>query len=395
MKLKKHKFKIYLFPRVKIKFSQKYKIYLLNEIIGSNLNYLSFSTQNDFAVIEIYSNKIKDFKDAFERLGINYQIESEYGLFSVFKRNKHRIGLLVGAILLIIVSFFSSKFVWKININGNSTLSREEVLDAVNRSGLDLGTYIPSIDYDRLHNKILLCNDKISWISVNIKGNIANIEIKETEGVKDEKAFYTNVVSKCDAQIISIEAINGEKKIQAGDIVKAGELLISGVIDSQASGVRYENAKGSVLAYVNKKIYIEIPRTEYENVAVKKVHTDRSIKIFSNIIKISLKHSNCGDFCGKIEKKDDIVLFGKHHLPVSVIKTEHFLIEQKEIIHTSQEMVDLAFAKLNEKINIDLTDAQLISKSVNTYYQNEKLILECDLYCIEDIAKEVQIFVEN
>ena len=58
-------------------------------------------------------------------------------------------------------------------------------------------------------------------------------------------------------------------------------------------------------------------------------------------------------------------------------------------------MVDLAFAELNEKMSKELENAQIVSKSVKTYYQNDTFILECDLYCVEDIAKEVEFFVEK
>ena len=396
MKSKKRKKKLYFLPRVKIKFNIKFKIHVLNAILKSGFNYISIINDDYFIEIEIYSHKYKFFSGLFESLGIDYEVGTEYGILSVFKKNKKRVGMLLGIVFLILIANLSSRFVWKINVNGNSKLTNEEILKIADEAGLRLGTYIPAIDYDRLHNQILLSSDKISWISVNITGNVANIELKETEEIKNTgEVLYTNIVSKFDGQIISIEAINGEKKIKPGDIVKKGELLISGIIDSHASGVRYENAKGSVYAYVNKKITVEIPRKNYENIAVKKLHTDRSIKIFSNIIKISLNHSNCGEFCGKIEKKEAFILFGMHELPITIHKTEHFLVETQEKIYENQEMVDLAFAELNEKMSKELENAQIVSKSVKTYYQNDTFILECDLYCVEDIAKEVEYFVEK
>ena len=394
MKSKKHNKKICFLPRIKIKINKKCKSQALNAIIQNNLNYLSLQLNNEFLEIEIYSNRYKQYNAVLSRLGIEFCVGEEYGLLSVFKKNKNRVGILIGAVFLLFATSLSTKFVWKININGNSQLTNEEVLNIAGESGLRLGTYIPSIDYDKLHNQIMLSSDKISWISVNINGSIANIEVKETEKeIKHEDVLYTNIVSKFDGQILSVEAINGEKKVKPGDIVKTGELLISGVIDSQASGLRYENAKGSVYAYVNKKIIIEVPRVISENIFTKKVHTDRQLKIFSNIIKISLKHSNCGEFCGKIEKKEDVKLFGKYVLPISLLKTEHFIVETQEKTYTNQEMVDFAFNQLDKRLESELKNAQLVSKSVKTSFKDGSLILECDIYCVEDIAREVEYYV--
>ena len=184
---------------IKIKINKKCKSQALNAIIQNNLNYLSLQLNNEFLEIEIYSNRYKQYNAVLSRLGIEFCVGEEYGLLSVFKKNKNRVGILIGAVFLLFATSLSTKFVWKININGNSQLTNEEVLNIAGESGLRLGTYIPSIDYDKLHNQIMLSSDKISWISVNINGTIANIEVKETEKeIKHEDVLYTNIVSKFD-----------------------------------------------------------------------------------------------------------------------------------------------------------------------------------------------------
>ncbi len=396
MKSKRIKKRINLLPRIKIFFHKKHTTRVLNSVISNNLKYIGLITNDNEIELEIYSNSLDKYISILKSGNIDYRLSEEYGILSILKKCKYRIGVVIGMALLVAISLFSTRLVWKININGNTKLSNDEIIEIMNESGLHLGTYIPSLDYDELHNKILLCTDKISWISVNIVGSVANVEVKEMQATKpNEGLTYTNIVSKYDGLITSVKIINGEEKIQVGDVVKAGDILISGVLDSQANGVRYVSAKGEVYAEVNKKIIVKVPKKNTENSSIKNVHTEKSIKIFSNIINFSLKHSNCNEFCDKIEKRENIRIFNTFELPISLITTKHYISEAKEITYSNQEMVDIAFVQLKNELDIALLDAELISKTINTYYDGECFCIECDLYCLENIAKEVEFFVEQ
>lgn len=396
MKLKKINCKVNILPRIKLRFSKSSLTKVVNSVLRENLRYLSLKViDNNEVEIEIYSAYIKKYRAMLNSINVEYTEGLEYGLFSIFRKNKYRVGILFGMAFMVILCFLSTKIVWKINISGNEKYSDEEILEIIENAGLKLGTFIPSINYDALHNKVLLSTDKISWISVNIKGTVANIEVKEAIiPVPQKEKLYANIVSKSDGQIISIMTINGETKIKVGDVVKEGEILISGVIDSQSSGARYVCAKGNVYAYVNKKVVVKIPQKSSETKLTKLLHTDKSIKIFANNIKFSTKHSNCGEFCVKIEKKKSLRLFGAIELPLAFVFSEHYAQETIDVYYSKQEMVDIAFSKLNAELDMISLDAEIVSKNINSYFDGESFIVECNLYCIENIAKEVEFFVE-
>ena len=98
---------------------------------------------------------------------------------AVVERYKSRCGVLVGAFFLIISMFTSSKFVWRIDIDGNLHVSDEEITKCLENVGFRLGTFIPSVDYDTLHNEFLLECDDVAWISVNVVGNVAKVLVRE------------------------------------------------------------------------------------------------------------------------------------------------------------------------------------------------------------------------
>ena len=49
--------------------------------------------------------------------------------------------------------------------------------------------------------------------------------------------------------------------------------------------------------------------------------------------------------------------------------------------------------KLREELDFALENAELLSKKINYYCDYEYYYVECDLYCIEDIAKVVEFQV--
>ena len=366
-------------------------------ILKNSLTYIKYSLiDNEDLKITIYSFHLKEYMAVFEQNKINVKFSDEQGFLSFIRKNKHRLGLFLGFVFLIVAIFVSSKFVWCINVEGNKNLTYEDVINELNEAGFSIGSFVPKINYKELHNKILLTSDDISWISINITGNVANVTVKERLKENEyEKTEYSNIVAKSDGQIALISVIEGEKKISIGDTVKKGELLISGIIDSQSQGVRYVNAKGEVKAYVNKVIDIEIPYEANQKTFINNVYKQKSYKIFNKIIFFSTKYRNYGDFCDTIEKMEQVKLFNKICLPIYITTTYFYEYEYKNTAYTKEQAVDLAFKELREKMDAELQNSELISKNVRTSYDEFGFYIHCELYCLEDIAFNVKFNVKN
>lgn len=316
---------------------------------------------------------------------------SNIGFLSGLKKY-NRIGLFCGTIFILISVFISSKLVWQINVEGNIELSDEDVIGMLNESGFRLGKFVPSINYDKLQNEILLKNREISWISINIDGNVASVLVKESKTETTESSYFSNIVAKRDAQILEIKVKKGERVIKINDVVKEGELLVSGIIDSQSQGVRYEKADAEIIALTNHDIFVEFPYKGKEKVYTGKTYTERKIKFFSKVINFSVKTNKNLELYDKIEEKRQIVLFGKYKLPVFLEKTRYFEYKTVDKEYSYQESVDLAFKELKIQIDGVLSDAELISKSTETSFDENGFYILCNLKCIENIAKEVRIY---
>ena len=293
-----------LIPKINIVLSKEQKNRGLSIILERSLSFLNSEINPDGTLkIVILSKQEKIYRELFTQNNIKAQFSDTYGAFSAFERLRGRFGLLIGCIILLLSVYISSKFVWKIEFQGNNSISNKELLDELEKSGFKIGAFIPSIDYDALHNKILMNSEKISWISINIDGNVAKVKLTENKHYEKENSIlYTNVVSKCDAQIAEIRVINGTKTIKPLDIVKKGDILISGIIDSKAQGVRYVNADGEILGYTEKKISITVPYKDYQKQYTGERYIDSIYKIFNFNIKFSAKYRNSYMFYDTISK---------------------------------------------------------------------------------------------
>ena len=384
-----------LFSKYKISVPLRQKSAAISIIVKHGLPCIKTVIGSERRLEIIIKNRhLNRFKSLFEKENICAEYCEISGRFNSLEGLRRRYGLIFGFVFLLLMLFYSSRVVWKIEISGLHHLSEDEVISQLENAGFSLGTYIPSVDYDTLHNTVLKNSDNLSWISVNVTGNVAYVEIKETKSPQNNiTPTYTNIVAAFDGYIESVKVIQGKKVVTRGDVVKKGDILISGVINSQAEGIRYEQAQGEVYAYVNKSIFVKVPFVSTKKEYTGKKITDKTYKIYNFPIKFLSKYGNQTSLYDTIEKKEKLSFLGISHIPIEIQTTVYYEYEIVTVKLSVSEAVDLAFVQLREELDKNLQSAELIDKSVKTYYDSEAFYIECQLYCLEDIAKEQAFFV--
>ena len=88
------------------------------------------------------------------------------------------------------------------------------------------------------------------------------------------------------------------------------------------------------------------------------------------------------------------MLFGKYKLPVYIESVKYSEYELIEKTYSKEEAVDLSFIELKNKLDVLLNDKELISRSIETSFDENGFYIACKIECIENIAKEVRIFKE-
>jgi similar to stage IV sporulation protein len=171
------------------------------------------------------------------------------------KRNKIRLGLLIGAVIFACVIYTLSQFVWSVSLVGNVDLQEDYLLSAFESYGVKVGATISSIDDNDIAQKVVSDIPELSWAAINRKGNVVVIEVREKTPApeKYDNSVPTNLIAGENGLILSIDVLYGNEEIKPGSAVTKGDLLISGVITYADGKEKLIHADGYVKALVNRK----------------------------------------------------------------------------------------------------------------------------------------------
>ena len=365
----------------------------LDFLVRHDIPFYHLTASEDTVSFRLYAPYFREYSARRKERRFSGETRKRLGLSVLFSKYKNRTGLFAGAVVGIFLLVYSSLFVWDVTVTGNESIPESVVLDALAENGLTLGTYIPNLDTERLEGILMLEIDGVSFISVNLRGTVAHIEIKERAKNAEivDLSSPSNLVASMDGQIAAMEITGGVNKVKTGEIVKKGDLLASGVIDSKALGYRLVRARGTVLARTTLTYKIEIPLETHEKVYTGKSKTYQSLKFFSKIINFFRKSNISEENCDRIEKERRLFLFGKIKLPIFIIETTYAEYETRSRILTEAEALQKAKKQLRLESDNDLADAEILARHTSVFLDETKLVLTEQVECIIDIAKEVKI----
>ena len=369
---------------------------LLNLCMLYSIPYSDFCAKPDGVTMTFRIPAYKRLKKEAEARGKCYSVEKKSGLPFFLYRYKYRFGLFFGIVCSLMLVFLSHRFIWDISVTGNKTLTSSEVRDVLAGHGFSVGQYIPSVDTDRIENKILIDSDRISWISINIIGTVAEVQIRERE-LPESQSVVTkpaNLVAKKDGIIEEVRIFRGNTMVGAGKYVKKGELLVSGLFDSTQVGFRYTRASGEVYARTVEEFYIEIPYEYEAKRYTGEEYCNKYLNFFDYSMNISKKCGNEGALYDKIEIVENCSLFGSIETPFYK-RTERFLEYETAVAHRSaEEAEELAYFELENRLSSLAENTTLVKKTVTPYEREDRFILHCVIVLIEDIASVSEFEVD-
>ena len=181
---------------------------------------------------------------------------------------RRRYAFLAGLTLAAAAVCVLSRFILTIEVTGNCAVSSAVILSELNRQGVRVGSYGPSIDEKVVSQEALLRIPELSWMAVNLHGTRAEVLVREKVPKPDivDRTVPSHVVSVATGIITHMEVLEGQPLFQEGNTVLAGEILISGVIDVPEPqyadtdlGTRITHAMGSVWARTWRTLEARIP----------------------------------------------------------------------------------------------------------------------------------------
>ena len=324
---------------------------------------------------------------------IRYTASEPRGLYGLAMRYKGRIGIIIGIIFTTLLFVISSDFVWDVRIEGIDSEKADEIYGELSESGLSVGKRWSRLDKNQVEINMLRNSDSVAWLNINRRGTVAYVKVSDKKMYEEdeEPEGYANVVAARDCVIEEIMVESGYPMVKKGESVKAGEVLISGVIPTELGG-GFCYAKGSVTGRYTDKVEVEAER----NFTVK-TYTDRTLikytlKFFGKDINIFKKYGQPSEGCDIIEKTEYVTVWKR--LPISIRKTYSSSYETKTSELSDAELVSLASERLREALLLFLADKEAKRMVSSGEFTEIGYRMVCDTVVSSEVTKIQEFEVE-
>ncbi len=382
----------FLFGRYKVWTEAENRTALLNLCLTCEICYTDFVYHEDGSIsFCIDAINCRRLRKKAEEVGITLQMIEGKGAPLLLWKYRKRFGLLIGALLATALLLLSQCFIWDIRVLGNTTMTESEIREELRLCGLKTGSYIPDLEIGQLENRVLMGSDRISWISINLSGTVATVQVIEhVEPPKEDVKKPANLIASCDGQIEHVELYRGNCVVSRGQAVKKGELLVSGIYDSNTVGYRYTRAGGRVFAKIERSFTVTVPLVFEEKTYSEKKYAQIDLNFFDFSLNIYKRTGNVYGECDIIKEEYGLDLLGLHSLPISWSVTTARPYTLSTVERTYEEAMHCAYAQLSRRLAILSVDAELLEKRIQTTMTDTELILVCTVVCIEDIAVQTE-----
>ena len=265
---------------------------LINDILLYDLSRKSQTTLSAKINISSFPRLRKIATKTRTRVKIN----KKSGFPFFMQQHRKRRGIYLGLILFAIAIYFFSTHLMGISLEGNNKISDNKIISSLSAYGVNIGTPLKDIDTKTLKNQLMTSNDELGWIGVSLKGSRLYLKIKERKDREDIPGTDEpcNLIASNDGIIRLMQIRDGQTMVLVNTPVKKGDLLVSGVIDSNTVGMRYVHSYGEVYATTWYKEEIDIPLKYKTKIFTGNYQTKTRLKFLN--LSIPLYFSDKHDF---------------------------------------------------------------------------------------------------
>ena len=352
---------------------------------------LSFALKNKITLSAIGDGSFRISESGFKRLQSSAfpLAELDYsepcGVLGFLIKAKICYGVILAMVISLFLVFFSGCTVFDIRISGNEEISDEELLSRLEECGLYVGGSWLHVERTEVESALLSASDAISWVNINRRGNVAYVEVIERKSGEVEKNYdFCNIVARVDCIIEDISVKRGYAVVKKGDVVKAGDILISGV-PTDALG-SFCTAEGVVTGRESRQVLAFVSEESEKKSLDSETKSGMAIKIFNFFINIFKYSGNLMPMCDIIERKTDLTLFGKK-LPISFVDRYEVTYKTEKIRLTETELISRATDKMNFLIGEFSADGELLKLRSRGEFKNGGYEIKTDMVILSEVGE--------
>lgn len=337
----------------------------------------------------------KEIRPVAKRAGVRVRVKKRRGLPFIIHNNKKRGGLLAGVACFFILINIMSSFIWNVEISGLDHLSETDVRSALRDNGLSTGVFKNSFDIDRLERDATLQIGQVGWISVNIIGTTAYVELSESykrpDIVPDNEPC--NIKADFDGQILRMDIAKGAAAVKTGDGVIKGQLLVSGVVEDSLGNSTLWHSEAKVYAQTKRSEKVEIPLVRKELLPTGESVTRKQGRLLNIKFPMNFCFVPQGHYFKQAHLENYTV--NGNGLPFDVYTENWYEYREVRQNLTEKQAEQSAMTHLALTEAFQMLDTEIKERQIKKTVTKSSLILEADYTCVEDIGYQTLIGIET
>lgn len=365
----------------------------INLAVGRGINIWDISKLTEGINAQTMAGEYKNLRLISKKCNAKIRLKNKRGLPFVINKYRKRKGIIVGILVFCTVIYVLSLYIWSIDIQGNNQLTSEEIISVMQDLGLSSGSLKSRIDVEATEQEAMIRLPDIAWISINLKGSHADIQIKERISAPDlvKEQAPCDIKAKSDAVIDRIETYKGTTIVKEGDAVIKGQTLISGIFEDSFGKNTFVHSQAKVYGYTTRKLEKTVNLSQIKPVDTGKVIKRYRLKLFGIEVPLTLWYKTGDNY--RYEFSSCNLQIARVGLPFVLHKEQWFEQIGESVTLTYQQALTEAKSQIEDSENdFTLNDVKVVDK----YYQDSEVNGACILTgtykCWEDvgIAEEIQ-----
>jgi similar to stage IV sporulation protein len=360
----------------------------LNLVHGEKFNIFDVCRDDDGCVtFGIDRKNFRRLRPLVRKSHVKIHIQKKLGLPQRTRNYRHRFGLILGVIIIVVSLYISSLFIWDVQVSGCESISEQEVLTVLSENGFTAGGLKRKYNIREIENNFLKHNDKISWISINIKGTTAFVEVRE----KSEKPELIDASEPCsiyaarDGVIASVSDYMGYSLVKPGDTVTAGDLIVTGDYTDKY-GTQYKlHSYAKVMAYTTHTKTVTVPLKASEHVRTGNFKNKYSLKLIRFSVPLYFNGKILYNNYDVTKSEKFLRLTDNFVLPISICKTTYTEIENFEYTKSKETALYDAYEQLRD-FEYNLVGIRVLDREYEEQINEDSVTVKVMLNCYEDIG---------
>ncbi len=366
--------------------------WILNRLTEKRIPFWDVTWLDPFTLrISIFPKDLTAVRQAAEAAMCEVRDASIMGAKHALRGIFHRPVLIIMLAVAVLTVLVTPQFLLFYEVSGNETVPETLILRTLEDLGVGVGMYGPNIRPKWIKDHVLNLLPQLQWITVTQNGCIAEVVVRERPETPQtlERRGFANVVATRSGMITEQSIYAGQAVKKTGDLVLAGEMLVSGLVDlEQRYAVTY--AQAEIFARTWRSSEIVIP--EIYNVKAYSGQTQkciwlelgkRRIKIFGNSGILTMN-------CDKMISRRILTLPGDLQLPAAVLIETYAPYETDEArLDSDRAAEQLTDYAVNAAL-ADMQAGQILGHNAFLSLDGGAYHLKSVLECHEMIAETVE-----